>query len=78
MTLTYTRLDWKRIPEIAADRDATAKMYRHLRADRPDMARLLWRRMKNAQKASIAMITGNLFMGRDTFSTDLLPNFTAT
>lgn len=61
MTHTYARLvDWKRIPEIAGDRNAMAQMYRRMRVDNPEMARILWRRIRGAQRSLLNSMASNV------------------
>lgn len=50
VTRAYTRLDWKREPQMAAARTSMAQSYRKMREDNPAMARLLFKRLRAAGK----------------------------
>ena len=71
MSLTYRRLDYRRIPEVARERQELADTYRQIRSANPAMARLLRRRLRDAQYALVnawmerAMDNSSSFIGKN-------------
>ena len=55
-------VECNRIPEVAAVRNEQAAMYRRLRNTDPELARLLWRRVKNAYKIMSTQLVDNLYV----------------
>lgn len=59
---------WRFEPEIAANRKQLAATYRRVRADNPAMARLLFARVKAAEKATQETVANLFFHGTEKFT----------
>ena len=61
--MTYETFPFKRLETIARERKVLADAWRQARRDNPRIARMVWRRARQAAKEQIARHMQSLFYG---------------